>query len=306
VETDLVRSLGLQLPSRIDVLQFRYLGTNIQLSVKRDDLLHPLINGNKWRKLAAFVEQAPDFESLVSLGGAYSNHLLAVASLAKALDKPSYGYLRGDEHRSENTYERWLRQLGMQLIKLPRETYRDKSSLYAYLSAQHHKALVIPEGGHPLPNPNRLAELLDEQPLPYRHILVSCGTGATVLALAAGLAARKQQMQLHGVSVISNPTFLAELNAQARARYPFSQLSPHPEKIRLGKLSPAMLAISKACYEQTGLAPDPIYDAALLLYIHESLVSGKINSEESCLWLHSGGMPGWSGYPLESKQLFGL
>jgi 1-aminocyclopropane-1-carboxylate deaminase len=303
---DLAQSLALQVPSRIDTVHFNYQGTHIRLAVKRDDLIHPLINGNKWRKLAAFVEMAPNATSLVSLGGAYSNHLLAVASLAKALGKSSVGYLRGEEQRTENVYERWLRQLGMELIKLPRDRYRDKTKLYATLVEQHPTALLIPEGGHPLPEFNRLADLLDEQPLDYEHLLVSCGTGATFLALAAGLAERNQQLQLHGVSVISQPDFLAELQAKAQSRYGNSTISPHPEKKRLGKLSPAMLAITKACFEQTGLAPDPIYDAALLLYVYEALNSGKIQRQESCLWLHSGGLPGWSGYSLESKQLFSL
>ncbi len=299
-------TLGLQLPSRIDTLQFRYQGTHIRLAVKRDDLIHPLINGNKWRKLAVFVEEAPDWMEMVSVGGAYSNHLLAVASLAKSLGKPSFGYLRGDESRAENNYERWLKQLGMQLFKMPRDRYRDKERLYADLAEQHPTALLIPEGGHPLPENNRVADLLDEQPLNYDHILISCGTGATFLALASGLAARKQQLKLHGVSVISQAAFLEDLQAAAQSRYAHSTLSPHPEKKRLGKLSPAMFAISKACFEQTGLAPDPIYDAALLLYLHNALKSGEIKSEESCLWLHSGGLPGWAGYPSECQELFGL
>lgn len=302
----LAQSLGLQLPSRIDELAFNYLGSEIRLSVKRDDLIHPLVNGNKWRKLAAFVEDIGATNALVSVGGAYSNHLLAVASLAKALRLPSYGYLRGDENRAENTYERWLQQLGMQLIKLPRAEYNDKSLLYPFLKSQHPSALLIPEGGHPLPTTNRLANLLDEQPLHYEHLLVSCGTGATILALAAGLAARKEQLQLHGISVINQVNFIAELQRKLQTIYPHSQVSAHPEKLRLGKLSHAMLAISKACFEQTGLAPDPIYDAALLLYAHEALQSGKIKPEDRCLWVHSGGLPGWSGYPLECQQLFGL
>lgn len=302
----LAQALGLQLPSRIDELSFNYRGTPIRLFVKRDDLIHPLINGNKWRKLAAFVEDAGSYNALVSVGGAFSNHLLAVASLAKALHLPSYGYLRGDENRPDNTYERWLRQLGMQLIKVPRAEYNNKSALYHFLKSQHSRALLIPEGGHPLPAANRLADLLDEQQLHYQHLLVSCGTGATILALAAGLAARKEQLQLHGISVINQVNFIAELQRKLQTIYPHSQVSAHPEKLRLGKLSHAMLAISKACFEQTGLAPDPIYDAALLLYAHEALQSGKIKPEDRCLWVHSGGLPGWSGYPLECQQLFGL
>ena len=306
VNNRLAQSLGLQLPSRIDELSFHYLDTPIRLSVKRDDLIHPLVNGNKWRKLASLFDEASEHNALVSVGGAYSNHLLAVASLAKALHLPAYGYIRGDEHRAENTYERWLQQLGMQLLRLPRAAYSDKSALYTRLKTQHPGALLIPEGGHPLPASNRLADLLDEQPLHYEQLLVSGGTGATFLALAAGLAARKLQLPLHGVSVMSQDNFIAELQAKVQAIYPHGLVSPHPEKKRLGKLSPAMLAISKACFIQTGLAPDPIYDAALLLYVYEALKSGKIKPEERCLWIHSGGLPGWSGYPLECQQLFGL
>jgi len=306
VSTPLAQTFGLQLPSRIDTISFTYLGTQIQLSVKRDDLIHPLVNGNKWRKMSAFITDESGYDSLVSIGGAFSNHLLALASLAKSMGKPSFGYLRGDESRPENSYERWLKQLGMQLVKLSRADYQNKTALYAYLAKQHPSALLLPEGGHPLPSPNNLAALLDEQPLHYEHLLVSCGTGATYLALAAGLATRKQQLQLHGVSVISQPDFISDLLAQAQRIYPNSSLSPHPEKKRLGKMSTDMLAISKACFSQTGLAPDPIYDAALLLYVHAVVKSGKVKPHDRTLWLHSGGLPGWSGYSSECQQLFSL
>lgn len=299
---------GLLLPSSVEAHVIHFEGIAIPLHIKRDDLIHPLISGNKWRKLQYFLAQAKAAQktTLMSVGGAYSNHLLAIAALAKGAGRPSIGYIRGDESRQTNHYERWLAQLGMQLHYVDRTLYRDKEALYSQIAAQHAQAYLVPEGGNPLPDHQYVATLLDEQAMHYQHVVVSCGTGSMMIALAKGMAARGMTAQLHGVSAVHHPAFISQLNAICQQHYHYAKAIGKPTQTRFGKLTPDLLAIGKACFKQTGIAPDPVYDSGLLLYLLQCRREDSIRASEQVLWIHSGGALGWAGWPLKSHELFGL
>lgn len=301
-------ALGLIVPSRSESHTLRFAGVEIPLDIKRDDLIHPLISGNKWRKLQYFLSQAALAQktTLMSVGGAYSNHLLALAALAKSTGRQSIGYLRGEERRDPNPYERWLSQLGMQLQYVDRTQFRDKERLYQEMAAQHAHAWLVPEGGDPLPDHRQLAALLDEQSMAYDHLLLSCGTGSTLKALAQGMAERAMRTRLHGVSAVQHPNFVQQLTLACRMHYPNTLVVGNPAKTRFGKLHPRMFAMAKACLEQTGIAPDPVYDSALLLYLLQCHQDGSIKAHEKVLWIHSGGSLGWAGYFSECHELFSL
>ncbi|MFN3529198.1 MAG: 1-aminocyclopropane-1-carboxylate deaminase/D-cysteine desulfhydrase [Bacteroidia bacterium] len=298
--------LSLGLPSRIDQICFTFRGIPIQLAVKRDDLIHPLINGNKWRKLSHYLNRATEAgkNKLISVGGAYSNHLLAMATLAKLHKFEAICYLRGNEERSKNTYEHWLMQLGARLHYVNREIYRNKEQLYSILQSQYPEALLIPEGGYPLPEHHAPAALLDEQDLSdFSHLMLSCGTGAMLLALAKGLRDRNSNIHLHGISAIANFSFIHEINQQVAAIYPFAQLHPKPVKSRFGKLHPDMFEITQACFHQTGILADPIYDSALLLHVYQGIQNESLPNNGNLLWLHSGGQTGWAGFTSKLDEL---
>jgi 1-aminocyclopropane-1-carboxylate deaminase/D-cysteine desulfhydrase-like pyridoxal-dependent ACC family enzyme len=158
-----------------------------------------------------------------------------------------------------------------------------------------------------LPSHETLAALLDEQASDYQHLYVSCGTGATFLALAAGLSQRQlNHIRLHGISVEKKPENITTLASQALALHGNSLIYPSPSGRHFGQLTPEMLAISKACFEQKGIAPDPIYDALVLLQIYQNQQKGLHQAHEEILWLHSGGLTGWAGYPSKCHELFGL
>lgn len=308
--TDFLNSsdLGLIVPSRVESHLLCVEGVEISLAIKRDDLIHPLISGNKWRKLQYFLAQAAlaEKDTLMSVGGAYSNHLLALAALAKSTGRQSIGYLRGEERREPNPYERWLSQLGMQLQYADRTQFRDKERLYQQMAAQHAHASLVPEGGDPLPDHRQVAALLDEQSMAYDHLLLSCGTGSMLKALARGMAERAMQTRLYGICAVQHPAFMQQLTLACRMHYANTLVVGNPAKTRFGKLHPSMLAMAKTCLEQTGIAPDPVYDSALLLYLLQCHQDGSIKAHEKVLWVHSGGCLGWAGYSSESHELFGL
>lgn len=292
------------LSSAIETVVFSFQDFNIRLLVQRDDQIHPLLSGNKYRKLQAFVN--PDTAGYVSFGGAWSNHLLAVATLARLQGVAAIGYVRGDEQRPMNLYERWLMQLGMELKHVSRKFYADKPALYAHASSANPQYQLIPEGGHPQPHAEAFDQWVSEIPEHVSHILVSCGTGASLLGLAEALNKLGRSIHLWGISAVSSPKFIAQLNTEARKRFEHAQVFASVEAQAFGKNTSSERHLAKTFFEQTGIATDPIYDSRVLTFLIQAFTTGMLQEHEQILWLHSGGLTGWAGYASESHELFGL
>src|ERR1700709_1256805 len=119
----------------------------LKVFIKRDDLIHPIISGNKWRKLKYLLKLAQDENKthLVTFGGAYSNHLLATAAAAAKFGFKATGIVRGEEVQNDTLF--LCRLHGMQLIFTNRESYRDKPALFSKYFADDTDAFFIDEGG---------------------------------------------------------------------------------------------------------------------------------------------------------------
>ncbi|MQS12101.1 pyridoxal-phosphate dependent enzyme [Streptomyces kaniharaensis] len=170
----------------------------VELRLKRDDLLHPTVPGNKWRKLApnlaAAVEQG--HTRLLTFGGAYSTHLRAVAVAAAALGLTSVGLVRGEElaDRPRNWSLRAAEDAGMELAFLSRAEYREATGRGGTdttdgLQRRWGPCLVLPEGGSNALAAMGAAAIPAELPDLGTHDVVCCpvGTGATLAGIAAGL-----------------------------------------------------------------------------------------------------------------------
>jgi 1-aminocyclopropane-1-carboxylate deaminase len=175
----------------------RFARHGVTLLLKRDDLIHPDLPGNKWRKLAPNLRAAAG-RPVLTFGGAYSNHLRATAAAGRLLGFPTIGVVRGDElaHRPLNPSLARCAADGMQLHFVDRRTYRDKADpqvLAALLSA-HGECEVIPEGGSNALAAQGCTELGRELRGTVAVAAVACGTGGTLAGLAAGLAAEQRAL----------------------------------------------------------------------------------------------------------------
>jgi len=122
------------------------------LFIKRDDLLHPVISGNKWRKLKYNIEivEKNNYHGILSFGGAFSNHLLALAYLCKLKNIKSVGIVRGEElNVHSNSILTYCASLGMKLKFVSREDYslKDESEYKQELHSEFSNLLIVPEGG---------------------------------------------------------------------------------------------------------------------------------------------------------------
>lgn len=177
----------------------------IKVFVKRDDLIHPEVSGNKWRKLKYIIEhfRQSKNEHILTFGGAYSNHLLATASACNLLNIPSIGIVRGEElSPTSNPLLLRCEELGMQLHFIKREEYtlRNMKEYHEELILQFPNSYIVPEGGASYYGMIGCQEILSEIPEKCDHIFVAQGTGTTSCGLLLGI----NQQKLHVVPSIKN------------------------------------------------------------------------------------------------------
>ncbi|GLY06752.1 1-aminocyclopropane-1-carboxylate deaminase [Actinoplanes sp. NBRC 101535] len=181
----------------------------VQLFMKRDDLIHPTIPGNKWRKLKYNIAAARNAgaHSILTFGGAYSNHIYAAASAGKIFGFRMIGVIRGEEHLPLNDVLRHAVDCGMEITYLDRPSYRDKYApeVLAPLRERYGDFHLLPEGGSNCHAIRGVAELVDELDTEFDHIVCPMGTGGTLAGIITGLQGRAQVL---GVSSLKGGTFL--------------------------------------------------------------------------------------------------
>lgn len=277
---------------------------NCRLWIKRDDLLHAAVSGNKLFKLFHHLLAAKKTaaQCVLSFGGAYSNHLYALARVAKALNLPAIGVIRGAEADLENPTLSELQRQGMQLVPISREQYRHKMApaFIAQLKARFAGAYLIPEGGAGILGAQGFADYavavsaqLMAQDIAVDSVWLPAGTGTSV----AGLASRWHNVHAVGALAIKDikpytqsiEAWAQQLAGNACAQGP----SWHGFDIAFGKLSAPIIEACHAFWCETGVLLDPIYGGKVLLALQKAFAQGL--RDQHILILHTGGNQGWRG-----------
>lgn len=250
----------------------------VRLLLKRDDLVHPDLPGNKFRKLrlnlAAALEAGHD--TLLTFGGAYSNHLRAVAAAGRLLGLRTVGVVRGEElaARPLNRSLSVAAADGMRLDFVDRATYRRKAEpdVLAGLLARHGRAYVLPEGGSNAAAAAGCADLGRELRGAADVVAVACGTGGTLAGLAAGLAdgpGPRECAEAIGFPVLRGGAFLAgdvlRLQQEAfggrRGRWRLDDRFHHGG---FARTSPGLDEFAADFGRRHGLEPEKVYVAKML------------------------------------------
>lgn len=183
----------------------------VRLLLKRDDLLHPLLPGNKYRKLRHNLARAAELghQTLLTYGGAYSNHIRAVAAAGAEFGFRTIGVIRGEEHLPLNDTLAFAAGCGMRLVYMDRTSYRAKDAPEAIeaLRRRFGDFYRLPEGGSNELAVRGCAELPAEIDVPFDVVCCPVGTGGTLAGIAAGLPAGRRAL---GFSVLKGGRFLAE------------------------------------------------------------------------------------------------
>ncbi|MET7693355.1 pyridoxal-phosphate dependent enzyme [Streptomyces sp. NPDC005483] len=211
-----------RLPSPLQELSDpRFARHGVRLLLKRDDLIHPELIGNKWRKLAPNLTAAAG-RTVLTFGGAYSNHLRATAAAGRLLALPTIGVVRGEElaDRPLNPSLARCTADGMRLHFVDRPTYRRKTepdTLARVLrAADAEEAYVVPEGGSNTPAVRGCRALGEELSGRADVVAIACGTGGTLAGLAAGLAPDQRCL---GVPVLKGGFLTADIESLQRRAF---------------------------------------------------------------------------------------
>jgi 1-aminocyclopropane-1-carboxylate deaminase len=264
----------LRLPSPIvelDDERAKRLG--IRLFLKRDDLIGPEIPGNKWRKLKYNIAAAQERQAstLLTFGGAYSNHIRATAAAGYYFGFRTIGVIRGEEHRPLNGSLAYAASRGMHLTCMDRSTYRVKEAPHVLdrLREQYGDFYLIPEGGSNTAAVRGCAELPEEIDIDFDFICCACGTGGTLAGISLGL---KRGQKAVGFSALKGD-FLMEDVAQlqtATAGRVLTNWSINTEFHFGGfaRRKPELDAFISGFEQQHGLALEWVYVAKMMFGIY--------------------------------------
>lgn len=296
---------------------------NCQIWLKRDDLIHPAVSGNKLFKLFHPVKnaQASGCQGLLSFGGRHSNHLYALAKLSQALNLPSAALVRGDEinlgaQQGELLDE--LGTLGMQLRPVARDVYRQKnqSEFLNDLRRQFPNYYIIPEGGEGLLGAMGFADYalglkqqLQTADVQVDSVWLGCGTGTTLAGLATSiqnlqgvcaLAMQEQQAYTNALEQVTGQ-LRYQLNATPAGANPVGW---HGFDLPFGRLSQPLLENCLEFWRETGVLMDPIYGAKVLYALRKAFANGLRNRR--MLIIHTGGVQGWRGFSKQTAAVPGF
>lgn len=268
----------------------------VRVFVKRDDLIHPYISGNKWRKLKYPLQQAQKEgkNRLVTFGGAWSNHLLATACAGAKFGFSTFGFIRGEV--LNNPVLQLCKLFGMELHFVERERYKDKKALFETHFANAEDTCFIDEGGYGVLATQGCAEIVDELVRPYDHCFCACGTGTTLAGIAKGIHNHRWTTEIHGIPVLKGGDFILDEVVKLGVT--------NTEYIRLhldyhfggyAKTKPALIDFVKSFTRDTALLIEPTYTGKLFYAVHDLIAQKQIAKGSTVLIIHSGGLTGLLG-----------
>jgi len=295
---------------------------NFDIDVLRLDLIDPEVSGNKWFKLKKNFKKARQDEqkTVITFGGAYSNHIAATAALAKAANLNCVGVIRGEQTEILNPTLQLAKEKGMQLYFVDRETYSKKETaeFKKQLSNKFGPHYLIPEGGNNKAGILGCAEILKPE-WKYDHIFCACGTGATYSGI---LASVKPQQKVIGISVLKGENVLVnDVSKQLNEFFPEQTFSIagneelEKEKIEnsfitnkycfngYAKKDEILLEFKKSFEKEYTIPLDHVYTAKLFYAVFDLIQNKKIKQHSKILVIHSGGLQGNKGFEERYKLM---
>jgi 1-aminocyclopropane-1-carboxylate deaminase len=274
-----------------------------RIFVKRDDLIHEDVSGNKWRKLKYNILQAKVNQKIgiLTFGGAFSNHLVATASACHALNLKSIGIVRGDE-LSENSNQtlKKCHELGMHLIFVSREDYQQKTD-YDYLNSlknEYPDFYIVPEGGSNYYGMIGCQEIIKEIDQDFEHIFVSQGTTTTSCGILLSL---KENQTLHVIPVLKGFDSLEEMRKilnQAlfdteTVEELLTKVQVHPEFHfgGYGKITRELIDFISEINTKHQLPLDQVYTAKAF-YGMLKIIYNEDFKNKNIIFVHTGGLQG--------------
>lgn len=280
---------------------------SLSIDIRREDLVHPTIGGNKWRKLKYNIEQAKlrGNNTILTFGGAFSNHIAATALAGKEAGFKTIGVIRGEEHLPLNPTLNHAASCGMTFHYLERSKYKEKDSFE--VKEELCDALgghyMIPEGGSNYYGLNGCMEILTKEDQQYTHILCPAGTGCTAAGIAITLKPHQKLLvfpALKGGDFIRkemikfiemidpDPEFVGEImdRVEIISDYHFGGYA---------KTTDELIHFLRAFYQEHKIKWDAIYNGKMTYGVMDLINKGRFNKSDRLLLIHTGGLQGLEG-----------
>jgi 1-aminocyclopropane-1-carboxylate deaminase/D-cysteine desulfhydrase-like pyridoxal-dependent ACC family enzyme len=281
-----------------------FLETPFSITIKREDLLHPLVSGNKFRKLKYNIVEATKHkkDSILTFGGAYSNHIAATAVAGELSGLKTIGVIRGEELKENFEGNRTLefaKNCGMTFEFIPRAQYRLKETkgFLSEFTAKYPSAYVLPEGGTNALAIKGCAEILTSHDSDFDYICTAVGTGGTLAGL---VSTAKPHQSVIGYSALKGTFQSAEIekytsntNFVLKDDYCFGGYA---------KIDSNLVRFMNEFKDETGILLDPIYTAKMLFGIIQDIRGGFFPKNSRILAIHTGGLQGISGMNQQLKK----
>ncbi len=271
----------------------------ITVLVKRDDLIHEEVMGNKWRKLKYNIEYAVErgTKSLVTFGGAYSNHIAATAAAAKLYGLDSVGIIRGEELTADsNPTLRRAAENGMKFQFVSREDYREMKQGNQVPKESLSNYVVLPEGGTNELAIKGCAELIDEIDHDFDILISPVGTGGTIAGLLKGLGGNQM---IYGFSALRGKWITEDFKSLLQTHNIKYENFKIFEDKRFGgycKYDLDLIQFILDFKQKYDILLDPIYTGKMFFNVWELVKNAQIANNTTLLMLHTGGLQAITGF----------
>ena len=280
------------------------LPNGISLVMKREDLIHPFVSGNKFRKLKYNLLQAKteNQSTLLTFGGAYSNHIAAVAYAGKEKGFQTIGIIRGDELGEKiesNPTLKFAQECGMQFEFVSREDYRLKtdSAFFEQLENKFGSFYFIPEGGTNAFAIKGCEEILTQEDGIFDYVACAIGTGGTISGI---INSAFRYQKILGFPALKGDflqdeirNFVQNENWELITEYHFGGYA---------KVNDELIAFINWFFEQTQIPLDPVYTGKMVFGVFDLINKNYFPENSKILLIHTGGLQGIHGMNLKLKQ----
>lgn len=282
---------------------------SIEVFLQREDLIHPFVNGNKCYKLKYNLQKAKEgnYDTLLTFGGAYSNHIYAVSAAAKLYGFNSIGIIRGEEYQPLNPTLQFAVNNGMELHYLNRATYRRRtdSKFREGLAKQYGRVYVIPEGGTNELALKGVAEILDNITIEFDCLCSAVGSGGTLAGLISGLMCAKK---IIGFSALKGGEYLTETikellpatikqcnNWTINTNYHFGGFA---------KINKELIDFIEWFKIENSISLEPLYTGKMMFGLNDLIKQNYFPSNSKIVAIHTGGLQGLEGMKSRINKLY--
>lgn len=301
-KNNLLSQLSIATSSAESIIQPDWGAKNgITLAVKRDDLLHPVISGNKWRKLkyALMPAIAAKTKHIISFGGGFSNHVHALGYCCHQLNIQFTAIIRGDYSHNPSPMLQDLICWKTNIQYVDRQTYQQRTNVdyLQTMQQQYPNALIIPEGGSQLTALKGVAEIIDELQNQYDYVLAPVASGGTLAGLVSGLPhhSKLTDCKIIGIGVLKGEGYLEQLVTDLLPKDKYTKSWHINHHYHFGGYAKSNNELRQFCqdfYQQTKIEIEPVYSGKLFFALRDLIAKGYFPQKSRILALHTGGLQG--------------